>query len=82
MCALCAPAEMPRTIHYGLLWSVDDWSFDKHWYFDFNPHMCPPWNTSATRPKHGLFPAPPHPSTVKSAKVCPDGSAHSYMMVA
>ena len=32
-------------LHYGLLWQVPgtDYSFDKHWHYDFNPLVCPPW---------------------------------------
>lgn len=33
-------------LHYGLLWRVPntDYSFDKHWHYQFDPLSCPPWN--------------------------------------
>ena len=37
------PADIPHVIHYGLHWKLDDWEFDKHNYFDFDPFKCPPW---------------------------------------
>jgi peptidyl serine alpha-galactosyltransferase len=52
--------ELPKVLHYGLLWEVkggsyDDkmdtrtaaagrYVFDKHWHYDFNPLKCPPWD--------------------------------------
>lgn len=32
-------------LHYGLLWRVPgtDYSFDKHWHYQFDPLSCPPW---------------------------------------
>lgn len=43
---LCPTAEPPKVIHYGLLWNVPgtDYSFDKHWHYQFNPLVCPPWD--------------------------------------
>jgi hypothetical protein len=62
---------MPRTIHYGLIYDVEynggKWSFDKHWYFDFDVHQCAPWDLSKEKPKHGVFPPPPHPSKLPHA---------------
>jgi hypothetical protein len=126
------PSVVPRNIHYGLHYRVDDWcarccccccccgwfglaavwfggglacclrgfgleppsfqtprhghniiktlndntntntnarSFDKHWYFQFDVHKCPPWPADAARPTAGIFPPPPHPDALKSAKV-------------
>lgn len=36
----------PHVLHYGLLWEVKGtaYTFDKHWHFDFDPFLCPPWN--------------------------------------
>lgn len=38
-------AEPPHVLHYGLLWRVPgtDYSFDKHWHYQFDPLSCPPW---------------------------------------
>ena len=32
-------------LHYGLLWDVvgTNYTFDKHWHYDFDPFKCPPW---------------------------------------
>jgi len=55
--------EAPNVLHYGVKFGVEqdkppiDWSFDKHWYQDFEPLTCPPWTKkdmsgwSATRAK-------------------------------
>eukprot|EP00775_Hariotina_reticulata_P010387 gene10387-10545_t len=59
------PIGVPRVMHYGLLYSVayknGTWSWDKHWYHEFNVHKCPPWNLEVQHPLEGLFPAPPGP---------------------
>jgi hypothetical protein len=37
----------PYVLHYGLLWHVGEgYSFDKHWHYDFDPFLCPPWNVT------------------------------------
>ncbi len=38
--------EPPKVLHYGLLWQVPgtQYSFDKHWHYQFDPLSCPPWN--------------------------------------
>jgi len=64
-------AEIPHVMHYGLIYRVGDWQYDKHWYFDFDVHKCPPWDTKAAKPKAGIFPPPPYPDKLPS-KVCPD----------
>lgn len=62
-------AAPPRTVHYGLQWSVGPkWSFDKHWYFGFDVHKCPPWRLDVEKPMEGLFPPPPHPATLPPPK--------------
>jgi hypothetical protein len=48
-------------MHYGLIYRVGDWQYDKHWYFDFDVHKCPPWEGLDGKPKAGIFPPPPHP---------------------
>eukprot|EP00775_Hariotina_reticulata_P011815 gene11815-11959_t len=55
------PSYVPHVIHYGLVYHVGDWSFDKHWYFHFDAHKCPPWDLSKERPEAGIFPPPPSP---------------------
>ena len=47
-------------MHYGLIYRVGDWQYDKHWYFDFDVHKCPPWDLK-DKPKAGIFPPPPYP---------------------
>ena len=62
----------PSVLHYGLRWSVGlNFEFDKHWHYDFDPFLCPPWNLDAVTPNEqgnraiqgGLFPHPPAPSS-------------------
>ena len=57
-------------LHYGLLYGVEEaeYEFDKHWYQDFNALKCPPWEVppAGERPKQGLFPFPPRPSSLTS----------------
>eukprot|EP00967_Tisochrysis_lutea_P132711 scaffold232035_cov18-Tisochrysis_lutea.AAC.1 len=36
---------IPKVMHYGLLFSIDDYKFDKHWHFDFDVTVCPPWDS-------------------------------------
>lgn len=71
---------VPRTIHYGLVYNLGDWSYDKHWYFDFDPHACPPWDLSVEKYKHGIFPPPPSPdeldSKVRGSKPAGEGGMH------
>ena len=48
-------------MHYGLLFDIEQgYKFDKHWYYDFQIAMCPPWNLASPSPG-GLFPHPPSP---------------------
>ena len=65
----------PHVLHYGLLWNVgDDYAFDKHWYYNFDPFLCPPWNLDNSKSgdemqranKGGLFPHPPSPASFKT----------------
>lgn len=62
----CA-AVPPKVLHYGLDWKIGktNYEFDKHWFYDFDALMCPPWNLS-DRSKGGLFKHPPHPSLYPS----------------
>jgi hypothetical protein len=62
---------VPNVLHYGLLFEIKEagYSFDKHWYANFDALQCPPWEdvaSSGALPKKGLFPFPPHPSTLTS----------------
>mmetsp|Transcript_18843 Transcript_18843/g.47580 ORF Transcript_18843/g.47580 Transcript_18843/m.47580 type:complete len:587 (-) Transcript_18843:329-2089(-) len=60
------PQEEPWILHYGLHFEVQGYGFDKHWHVGFNAFMCPPWPAPApqARPRGGLFPQPPSPSTL------------------
>jgi hypothetical protein len=57
-------------LHYGLLYGIEEkgWEFDKHWYQEFDALKCPPWEAPGPdeRPKQGLFPFPPRPSSLTS----------------
>lgn len=33
---------IPKLMHYGLLFEVGNYSFDKHWHYDFDVTKCPP----------------------------------------
>jgi len=57
---------IPKVMHYGLLFSVDDYQFDKHWHFDFDVTKCPPWVDFGRNSKAGIFEPPPWPKTIKS----------------
>ena len=57
---LFVAADVPHVMHYGLIYRVGDWQYDKHWYFDFDVHKCPPWDLK-DKPKAGIFPPPPYP---------------------
>jgi hypothetical protein len=50
-------------MHYGLLFEVNKYKFDKHWHYDFDVTKCPPWDLSnPQRTTGGIFPPPPRPS--------------------
>jgi hypothetical protein len=57
--------DIPYVLHYGLIYHVGGWTFDKHFYFDFDSHKCPPWDLAADRPKGGIFPPPPGPKQLE-----------------
>lgn len=60
-----APGGIPKVLHYGLLFEVEGFKFDKHWHYDFDVYKCPPWDfTPGKKRTHGLFDPPPHPSTL------------------
>jgi hypothetical protein len=63
------PSAPPRLLHYGLTHSVKTksgkWSFDKHWYTNFDPYKCPPWNL-VKNSKGGMFYHPPSPQDLLS----------------
>ena len=71
------PADVaPRILHYGILWEIGKTGFmwDKHWFRDFDPLKCPPWENQPWEgafgqdnvPKSGLFPKPPSPKEFKT----------------
>ena len=50
-------SEAPKVLHYGIQFDIAEpaFSFDKHWYQEFDPLACPPWTkvqcTTAGHPK-------------------------------
>lgn len=58
-------ATPPKVLHYGLIYTVSNtnYTFDKHWHYDFDATACPPWDMSTDHPKRGLFPHPPRASS-------------------
>ncbi|KAG2439207.1 hypothetical protein HXX76_004570 [Chlamydomonas incerta] len=58
---------IPKLMHYGLLFEIGkNYSFDKHWHYDFDVTVCPPWDLKdPKRRTHGIFPDPPRPSSLK-----------------
>eukprot|EP01026_Neomeris_dumetosa_P046542 TRINITY_DN39642_c1_g1_i4.p1 TRINITY_DN39642_c1_g1~~TRINITY_DN39642_c1_g1_i4.p1 ORF type:complete len:400 (-),score=44.28 TRINITY_DN39642_c1_g1_i4:273-1445(-) len=60
------PSEPPRILHYGLYFKIQEYEFDKHWYYNFDPLSCDPVDTKAKKTKGGLFPHPPRPKDLKS----------------
>lgn len=61
----------PYVLHYGLLWKVEQeskkvYEFDKHWFYSFDPFVCPPWDLDRQKPSGGLFPHVPSPSSFKT----------------
>lgn len=59
------PNSIPYVLHYGLIYHVGGWTFDKHFYFDFDSHKCPPWDLNQDKPKGGIFPPPPGPKQLE-----------------
>jgi hypothetical protein len=64
--------EIPHVLHYGLLWTVKQegktaYEFDKHWFYGFDPFVCPPWDLEKQKPSGGLFPHVPSPSSFKTS---------------
>lgn len=35
-CAVCSSPGIPKVLHYGLLFEVDNYKFDKHWHYGFD----------------------------------------------
>eukprot|EP01025_Chloroclados_australasicus_P052133 TRINITY_DN6067_c1_g1_i1.p1 TRINITY_DN6067_c1_g1~~TRINITY_DN6067_c1_g1_i1.p1 ORF type:complete len:651 (-),score=58.20 TRINITY_DN6067_c1_g1_i1:656-2545(-) len=62
------PSEPPRILHYGLYFKIEDYEFDKHWFYSFDPVSCGPFDFNAKKPKNGLFRHPPRPTELKSYK--------------
>lgn len=59
---------LPYVLHYGLLWNIEQdgnkvYEFDKHWFYAFDPFICPPWDLDMKTPPGGLFPRVPSPSS-------------------
>ncbi len=64
MCVCVYPTGVPKLMHYGLLFEVGSYKFDKHWHYDFDVTQCPPWDLSSKKVTAGIFPPPPHPKTL------------------
>ncbi|KAG1673278.1 hypothetical protein FOA52_002558 [Chlamydomonas sp. UWO 241] len=61
------PRAMPRLMHYGLLFEVNGYKFDKHYHYDFDITKCPPWDFSSESHRNaGLFGHPPRISTLNN----------------
>ncbi len=63
-------------MHYGLLFEVAGYKFDKHWQYELDVSQCPPWNLSEAKHRTGgLFAHPPRPKSlsnqVGSPPACP-----------
>lgn len=58
-------ATPPKVLHYGLIYTIanTNYTFDKHWHYDFDATACPPWDMNTDHPKKGLFPHPPRASS-------------------
>jgi hypothetical protein len=59
---------IPKVMHYGLLFDVNGYKFDKHWHYGFNVMTCPPWSLDddgMQRRSGGIFNPPPPVSEVK-----------------
>lgn len=55
------PHDIPKLMHYGLLFNVQGYKFDKHWHYGFDITKCPPWDFSdKTHRSAGLFQQPPN----------------------
>ena len=69
---LVCHAAPPKVLHYGLIYTIanTNYTFDKHWHYDFDATACPPWDLTTDRPKKGLFPHPPRASSF-ATKVSP-----------
>ena len=65
-------AAPPKVLHYGLIFTVENtnYTFDKHWHYDFDATACPPWDMTTDRPKRGLFPHPPRASSLTTKVSC------------
>jgi len=65
------PAGIPSVLHYGLVYSIGDYRFDKHWFYTFDPMRCPPWDSMLDdmgRPRAGILPTPPGPEQLPSGR--------------
>eukprot|EP00798_Chlamydomonas_sp_ICE-L_P009971 gene9972-7848_t len=47
------PHAMPKLMHYGLRFEVEQYKFDKHAHFGFDALACPPWDM--TNQKSGIM---------------------------
>lgn len=65
-------ADKPMVLHFGRLFEIGAYRWQKHWFFGFKALLCPPWphmslpmtgKEAAPGVMGGLFPHPLHPST-------------------
>ena len=64
-CCCADYAAPPKVLHYGLIYTIanTNYTFDKHWHYDFDATACPPWDMTTDHPKRGMFPHPPRASS-------------------
>ncbi|KAG1674576.1 hypothetical protein FOA52_001825 [Chlamydomonas sp. UWO 241] len=62
-----APArDVPKILHYGLLFEFGGYKFDKHWHYDFDVAKCAPWDLNdPSKRTGGVF---QHPLSVSQLK--------------
>lgn len=66
------PHGIPKLMHYGLQFQVEEYKFDKHWHYGFDVMKCPPWDMvkgSRGIQTQGVFLSPPNFTSLKSKKV-------------
>eukprot|EP00873_Tetraselmis_striata_P002928 jgi/Tetstr1/423192/TSEL_001312.t1 len=74
------PTGFPDIMHYGILFNIGEYRFDKHWYTNFDILSCPAPNPAPnpTHPLTGLLPPPPRPSELPPAAAPLQRLRHLY----
>ena len=73
------PSEIPKLMHYGLLFEFGGYKFDKHWQYQLDLSICPPWELKEQEQKGrtaGLFAHPPSVSDLKKEGKSDLGNAY------